>query len=152
MKFIVLVQGDPSMEGQLPSLELMAKMARFNEELVKAGVMKSGEGLMPSAQGAKVTWGGGKRTVTDGPFTEARELVGGFWIWECGSLAEAKSWAEKIPFEVDGDVKGSVEIRQIATMEHYAPNDPDGKIAARQEKLRERIEAQAGDSQRFDTD
>lgn len=148
MKFLVMVKGAPADEGQLPSLEAMAKMARFNEELVKAGVMKAGEGLMPSSAGAKVAWKGGKRTVTDGPFTEARELVGGFWLWECGSLADAKAWAEKIPFIGDA----AVEIRQIAEMEHYAPNDPDGKIAARQEKLREAIEASAGDSQRFDTD
>ena len=70
MKFLVMVKGDPSREGQLPSLELMAKMARFNEELVKAGVMTSGEGLLPSANGARVDWRGGKRTVTDGPFTD----------------------------------------------------------------------------------
>jgi hypothetical protein len=148
MKFLVMVKNPPEQEGQLPSLEAMAKMARYNEELVKAGVMKQGEGLMPSAAGAKMSWRGGKRTVTDGPFTEARELVGGFWIWECASKEEALAWAEKIPFIADADI----EIRQIATMEHYAPNDPDGKIAARQQKLRETLEASAGDSQRFDTD
>jgi PhnB protein len=148
MKFLVMVKGEPKDEGQLPSLEAMAKMAKFNEELVKAGVMKQGEGLMPSAAGAKMSWRGGKRTVVDGPFTEARELVGGFWIWECESLAAAKAWAEKIPFLEDSDI----EIRQIATAEHYAPNDPDGKIAAREEKMRAVLEAQAGDSMRLNTD
>lgn len=148
MKFLVMVKNDAKVEGELPSLEAMAKMARFNEELVKAGVMTQGEGLMPSASGAQVTWRGGQRTVIDGPFTEARELVGGFWIWECESLEAAKGWAEKIPFVGDA----AVELRQIATMEHYAPNDPDGKIAARQQKLRDVMEASAGDSQRFDTD
>lgn len=148
MKFLVMVKGEPKDEGQLPSLEAMAKMAKYNEELVKAGVMKSGEGLMPSSAGARMSWRGSKRTVVDGPFTEAREVVGGFWIWECESLEAAKAWAEKIPFVGDSDI----EIRQIAPMEHYAPNDPDGKISARQQKLREVIEAQAGDSGRFDTD
>jgi hypothetical protein len=149
MKFLVMVKGEPRDEGQRPSLEAMAKMAKFNEELVKAGVMKAGEGLMPSWSGATVSWKGGKRTVTDGPFTGAREIVGGFWLWECDSLADAKAWAEKIPFIGDA----AVEIRQIAPMEHYAPNDPDGKIAARGAKLREKLERQnTTDLEKYDTD
>src|SRR4029078_6012744 len=91
MRFMVLVPADDGYEqGRMPSTEELAAMTRFNEELVKAGVMLAGEGLHPSAKRAKVRFEGGKRTVTDGPFTEAKELIGGYWIWRCASRDAAR--------------------------------------------------------------
>ena len=99
MRVMVIVKAtEQSESGRLPGAELLADMGRFNEELVKAGVMLSGDGLHPSSRGARVSFHGGKTTVTDGPFTETQELVGGFWLWQVKSLEEAIEWIRRRPF------------------------------------------------------
>jgi hypothetical protein len=110
MRFMVLVPGSPESEaGEMPGTEILEAMTRYNEELVKAGVMLAADGLQPTSKGAKVRFNGGERTVIDGPFTEAKELVAGYWIWECASREEAIEWLKRAPF--DGGVE--VELRQI---------------------------------------
>jgi len=118
MRFMVIVKGSDRYEaGELPSKKLLTDMGKFNEELVKAGVMEAGEGLQPSRKGARVRFKAGKPSVTEGPFSEAKELVGGFWIWKVASKAEAIEWAKRIPFPGDEEV----EIRQISSPEDFAP-------------------------------
>jgi hypothetical protein len=110
MRFMVLVPGSPESEaGEMPGTEILEAMTRYNEELVKAGVMLAADGLQPTSKGAKVRFNGGERTVIDGPFTEAKELVAGYWIWECASREEAIEWLKRAPFD-DGV---EVELRQI---------------------------------------
>src|SRR3954465_5977765 len=105
MRFMVLVKATKQSEaGVMPSEKLLAEMGKFNDELVKAGVMLAGEGLQPSSKGARISYAGGKRTGGDGPFTEAKELVAGFWIWQVKSRAEALEWAKRVPFK-DGEVE-----------------------------------------------
>jgi len=116
MRFMVIVKGSDRYEaGELPSKKLLSDMGKFNEELAKAGVMEAGEGLQPSRKGARVHFKAGKPSVTDGPFVEGKELVGGFWIWKVASKAEAIEWAKRIPFTDDAEV----EIRQISTPEDF---------------------------------
>jgi hypothetical protein len=116
MRFMVLVPGSPESEaGEMPSTEELEAMTRYNEELVKAGVVLAGDGLHSTAKGAKVRFEGGKRTVIDGPFTEAKELVAGYWIWECASRDEAIEWLKRAPF--DGGTE--VELRQILEADHF---------------------------------
>ena len=116
MRFMVIVKGSDRYEaGELPSAKLLSDMGKFNEELTKAGVMEAGAGLQPSRKGARVNFKAGKPRVTDGPFAEAKELVGGFWIWNVSSKAEAIEWAKRIPFTDDAEV----EIRQISTPEDF---------------------------------
>jgi hypothetical protein len=106
---MVLVKANKDTEaGVMPSTELLTEMTNFNEQLVKAGVMKAGEGLHPSSKGARVRFSGSQRTVIDGPFAETKELVAGFWLWECKSRQEAIDWLKRAPFQ-----EGEVEIRQI---------------------------------------
>ena len=110
MRFMVLVPAGPEYEaGEMPSTEQLEAMTKFNEELAKAGVMLAGEGLHPSSKGARVRFDGTRRTVIDGPFTEAKELVGGYWIWDCASREEALEWLKRAPFD-DGTV---IELRQV---------------------------------------
>ena len=110
MRFMVLVPGSPESEaGEMPSTEILGAMTKYNEELVKSGVMLAGEGLHPTSRGAKVRFNGSERTVIDGPFTEAKEIVAGYWVWECASREEAIEWLKRAPF--DGDVE--IELRQI---------------------------------------
>jgi hypothetical protein len=109
MRFMVLVKADKNSEaGVLPDTKMLADMGKYNEELVKAGVMLAGEGLQPSSKGARVRFSGGKKTVIDGPFTEAKELVAGFWLWQVKSKEEAIEWLKRAPFE-----ETEVEIRQV---------------------------------------
>src|ERR1700747_2552168 len=110
MRFMVIVKANPDSEaGVMPSTEILEAMTKYNEELVKAGVMLAGEGLQPTSKGAKVRFNGRERTIIDGPFTEAKELVAGYWVWECGSREEAIEWLKRAPFE--GGVE--VELREI---------------------------------------
>jgi hypothetical protein len=110
MRFMILVKASKESEaGVLPDEKLLAEMAKYNEELVKAGVMLAGDGLQASSKGARVRFEGKKRTVIDGPFAEAKELVAGYWIWQCKSKQEAIDWLKRAPFD-DG---AEVEIRQI---------------------------------------
>jgi hypothetical protein len=117
MRVMVIVKASPRSEaGELPGQAELAEMLKFNEELVKAGVMLAGEGLHASARGVRVKFGSGKNTVTDGPFTETKELIAGFWLWQVKSIAEAIEWIRRSPFR-----KGSeeVEIRQVIEAEDF---------------------------------
>ncbi|HEV8580003.1 MAG TPA: YciI family protein [Thermoanaerobaculia bacterium] len=117
MRFMVLVKANKDSEaGVLPSAELLTEMNKFNEELIKAGVMLAGEGLHPSSKGVRVRFHGGKKSVIDGPFSETKELVAGFWVWKCESRQEAIEWLKKAPFE-----ETEVEIRQIFEAEDFGP-------------------------------
>ena len=116
MRFMVIVKADENSEaGVMPSRELLSDMMKFNEQLVKAGVMLAGEGLQPSSKGARVKFSGGKTTLIDGPFAETKELVAGFWLWQCKSLAEAIDWLKRAPFGGGTEV----EIRQIFETEDF---------------------------------
>ena len=116
MRFMVLVPGSPESEaGEMPGTELLEAMTRYNEELVKAGVMLTGDGLRPTSAGARVRFEGGERTVIDGPFTEAKEIVAGYWIWECASREEAIEWLKRAPF--DGGTE--IELREIASLADF---------------------------------
>ena len=138
MRFMVIVKADKQSEtGVLPSEEILTRMGKFNEELVKAGVMLAGEGLHPSSKGARVRFSGGKRTVIDGPFTEAKELVAGFWLWQVKSKEEAIEWLKRAPFE-----ETEVEIRQVFETADFAPSDPSGEIRKKEEELRKKVESQ----------
>jgi hypothetical protein len=137
MRVMVLVKANEESEaGVLPSGELLTEMGKFNEELVKAGVMLAGEGLQPSSKGVRVRFSGGKRTVVDGPFAETKELIAGFWLWEVKSLDEAIEWLKRAPFE-----DTEVEIRQVFETEDFAASDPTGEIRAAEERLRQQVES-----------
>jgi hypothetical protein len=121
MRFMVIVKATKSSEaGNLPSGELLAEMGKFNEELIKAGVMLAADGLQASSKGARVKFAGEKRTVIDGPFAETKELVAGFWLWECASLQEAIEWVKRCPNPMPGE-EGVIEIRPIFEFEDFAP-------------------------------
>ena len=118
MKVLVIVKATKESEaGQMPDQKLLAEMGRFNEELVKAGVILAGEGLHPSSKGARVTFNGTKRTVLDGPFAETKELVAGFWIWQVKSMAEAIEWVKRCPNPMEGE--STIEIRPIFEAEDF---------------------------------
>ena len=120
MRFMVMVKASKNSEaGKMPSPELLAAMGKFNDELIKAGVMLAGEGLQASSKGARVQFDGAKRTVTDGPFAETKELVAGFWIWKCKSLQEAIEWVKRCPNPMPGE-QAEIEIRQIFEAEDFA--------------------------------
>jgi hypothetical protein len=113
MRFMVIVKATPNSEaGAMPSQELLAAMGAFNEQLVKAGVMLAGEGLQPSSKGARVKFANGKRTVVDGPFAETKELVAGFWLWQCKSRDEAIEWVKRCPDPMPGE-EAVIEIRPL---------------------------------------
>lgn len=114
MRFMVIVKATPESEkaGALPSNEMLLAMGKYNEELVKAGVMLDGAGLHPSVDGARVVFDGGKTSVVDGPFAESKELVAGFWMWECKSLEEAIEWARRCPSDPDAP-SSHLEIRRV---------------------------------------
>jgi hypothetical protein len=135
MRFMVIVKASPESEsGALPSGELLAEMGRYNEELVKAGVMLAGEGLQPSSKGVRVRFDKSKRTIIDGPFAESKELVAGFWLWQCRSKEEAIEWLKRAPFQ-----DGEVEIRQVFETEDFAPVDPTGELREAEERLRSEV-------------
>jgi hypothetical protein len=121
MRFMVMVKATKDSEaGVMPSEQLLTEMGKFNEELVKAGVMLSGDGLQASSKGVRVRFSGGKRTVIDGPFAETKELVAGFWMWQCKSLAEAIDWVKRCPHPHPGN-ECEIEIRQVFEMEDFGP-------------------------------
>jgi hypothetical protein len=118
MKVMVLVKATQDSEaGVMPTQTLLADMGKFNEELVKAGVMLAAEGLRPSSQGKRVQFSGRDRTVIDGPFTETKELVAGFWLWQVRSIAEAVEWVKRCPSPMPGD--SEIEIRPLYEMEDF---------------------------------
>jgi hypothetical protein len=139
MRFMVIVKATEKSEaGELPSEQLLADMGKYNEELVNAGVMLAGEGLQPSSKGVRVKFSGSKKpVVVDGPFAETKELVAGFWLWQCRSLDEAIEWARRIP-NTDGE-EGEVEIRQVFETEDFAAVDPSGELREAENRLREQI-------------
>ena len=138
MKFMVMVKASKDSEaGKMPSQELLAAMGKYNEELVKAGIMQAGEGLQPSSKGARVKFVGDKRIVTDGPFAETKELVAGFWIWKCKSKAEAIEWVKRCPNPMPG-TEAEIEIRQIFEAEDFGENfTPEAR--EREARLREQM-------------
>jgi hypothetical protein len=139
MRVMVIVPGNQDSEaGVLPSKELLAEMGKFNEELVKAGVMLMGEGLHPTSKGVRVKFSGEKRTVIDGPFIESKELVAGFWLWQVKSMEEAIDWLKRAPF--GGGVE--IEIRPVFETEDFGENlTPE--LKAQQERLRKQATAKS---------
>ena len=121
MRVMVMVKATKNSEdGVLPSAKLLAEMGKFNEQLVKAGVMLAGDGLRPSSKGKRVRFAHGKRTVIDGPFTETKELVAGFWIWQVRSIEEALEWVRRCPEPMPGE-ESEIEIRPLFEAEDFAP-------------------------------
>ena len=142
MKVAVLVKATKDSEaGVMPTPELLTAMGQFNESLVKAGIMLAGEGLKPSRNGKRVHFSGKQRTVTDGPFTETKELVAGFWIWQVKSIDEALEWARRCPDPMPGE-DSELEIRPFYEMEDFGP-ELTAKVRAKEAELRAYLEAQA---------
>ena len=140
MKFMVIVKASAASEaGIMPSEKLFTDMGNFNEELVKAGVMLAGEGLMPSARGARIRFNGNQRTVIDGPFAETKELVAGFWLIEVGSKEEAIEWFKRCPNPHE-DGESEIEIRQIFGPDDFGTDLP-ADVRAQEDRLREQMAA-----------
>src|SRR5207248_2083905 len=138
MRFMVLVKANADSEaGVLPSQELLTEMGKFNEELAKAGVLLAAEGLHPSSKGARVRFEGSQRTVIDGPFAETKELVAGFWLWQCKSMDEAIEWLKRAPFD-----QTEVEIRQV-----FEADDFGEAFTPELREQEERLRAQAAEKQ-----
>ena len=136
MRVIVIVKANRESEaGQMPSEQLLAEMGKYNEELVNAGVMLAGDGLHPSSKGKRVKFSGGKRTVTEGPFTETKELVAGYWLWQVKSMDDAVAWLKKAPF--DGGEE--VEIRPLFEAEDFGA-ELTPELRAQEERLRAQME------------
>lgn len=139
MKVMVMVKASPGSEvGKMPSEALLNAMGKFNEDLVKHGIMESGDGLKPSSEGFRVRFSGDKRVVTTGPFTETNELIAGYWIWNVSSMEEALEWVKKCPNPME-DEDSDIEIRTFYSMEDFAEADVDGKAAAHENALRQTI-------------
>lgn len=138
MRFMIIVKATKDSEaGVMPSEQLLTEMGKFNEELVKAGVMLAGEGLQPSSKGARVKFSGNKRTVVDGPFAETKELIAGYWLWHCQSKEEAIEWVKRCPNPMPG--KSEIEIRQVFEAEDFgAEFTPE--LREQEERLREQID------------
>jgi len=134
MRFMVLVKADKNSEaGVMPSQQLLTAMGKYNEQLAKAGVLLAAEGLHPSSKGARVRFAGGKKTVIDGPFTETKELIAGFWLWQVKSKEEAIEWLKRAPFD-----KTEVEIRQVFEAEDFG-----AEFTPELREQEERLRAQA---------
>ena len=134
MRVMVLVKADKKSEaGVLPDEKLLTEMGKFNEELVKAGIMLEGEGLHPSSKGARVQFSANKRTVIDGPFAETKELVAGFWMWQVKSMDEAIEWVKRCPNPMEGE--STIEIRQVFEMEDFG-EAMTPELRAQEDRLR----------------
>ena len=146
MRFMVIVKATADSEaGMLPDQKLLAEMGKFNDELVKAGIMLAGEGLHPSSKGARVRFSGTKRTVIDGPFAETKELIAGFWLWQVKSKEEAIEWVKRCPNPMPGD--SEIEIRQVYEAEDFgAEFTPE--LRAQEERQRKEMEALAKGAKR----
>ena len=137
MRFMILVKANADSEaGIMPSEELLAAMGKYNEELVKAGVMLAGEGLHPSSRGARVRFAGDRRTVIDGPFAETKELVAGYWLWEVKSKEEAIEWVKRCPNPMPGE--SEIEIRQVFEAEDFGPEFTP-ELREQEDRLREQL-------------
>jgi hypothetical protein len=141
MRFMVIVKANRDSEaGVLPSTDTLAAMGKFNEELVKAGVMLAGEGLHPSAKGARVRFSAGTTTVIDGPFAGTTELIAGFWLWQVASRNEAIEWVKRIPVNAFANGDGEIEVRQVFEAEDFGPAlTPD--LREQEERLRKETAA-----------
>jgi hypothetical protein len=138
MRFMVIVKANKDSEsGVLPDERMLAEMGKFNEELAKAGVLLAAEGLQPSSKGARVRFSGKNRTVIDGPFTEAKELIAGFWLWQVKSKEEAIEWVKRCPNPMPGE--SEIEIRQV-----FEPDDFGAEFTPELREQEERIRAQVG--------
>jgi hypothetical protein len=138
MRFMVIVKANKNSEaGVLPSKELLAEMGKFNEELLKAGVMLAGEGLQASSKGARVRFSGNKRTVIDGPFSETKELIAGFWLWQVRSKEEAIEWVKRAPNPFPG-TESEIEIRQVFEAEDFGPEFTP-ELREQEERLRKQV-------------
>ena len=141
MRVMVIVKATKNSEaGTLPSAELLEAMGKYNEELVKAGVMASGDGLHPSTKGKRVVFSGGKRSVVDGPFSETKELVAGYWIWRVSSMEEALEWARRCPDPMPGE-EAVLELRPLYEMEDFGDNVTP-EVRERDARLRAEIAKQ----------
>jgi hypothetical protein len=137
MRFMILIKATKDSEaGVMPSEQLLTEMGKFNEELVKAGVMLAGDGLHPSSKGARVRFSGGKRTVIDGPFAETKELIAGFWMWQCKSKEEAIEWVKRCPNPMPGE--SEIEIRQVFEAEDFGA-ELTPELREQEERLRAQI-------------
>jgi hypothetical protein len=143
MRFMIMIKADKNTEaGVLPGEKLLTDMGKYNEELVKAGVMLAGEGLQPSSKGARVHFSKGKYTVVDGPFAETKELIAGFWIWQVKSKEEAIEWVKRCPNPLDGDF--DIEIRQVFEVDDFGPaatpevREQEARLRRESEKLQKK--------------
>lgn len=139
MKFIVFVKANKETEaGVMPSETLITEMTKYNEELVNAGIMLGGEGLQPSSKGKRIKFSGAKRTVTDGPFAETKELVAGYWLWQCASMEEAVEWAKRCPNPTGEE--SELEIRQVFESEDFG-EALTPELREKEDRLRVRMES-----------
>ncbi len=137
MRVIVVVKANKDSEaGIMPTEQILTAMGKYNEELVKAGVMLAGEGIHPSSKGKRIKFSGGKQTVTDGPFTETKELIAGFWLWQVRSMEEAVEWLKRSPF--DGGAE--VEIRQVFEADDFGA-ELTPELREQEERLRKQVAA-----------
>jgi hypothetical protein len=141
MKVMVIVKATKNSEaGAMPSEQLLAEMGKYNEELVKAGIMLAGDGLQPSRNGKRIRFSAGKRTVLDGPFTETKELIAGYWIWQVRSMEEAVEWARRCPDPMPGE-DAELEIRPIFEAEDFGEQFTP-ELRAQEERIRKEMERQ----------
>lgn len=139
MRFMIIIKATPTSEaGAMPDQKLLEAMGKFNEELVAEGIMLAGEGLQPSSKGARVRFSGDKRTVVDGPFSETKELIAGFWIWQCKSLEEALTWAKRCPNPFNEE--SEIEVRQVFELEDFG-TEISQTLRASEERLRAELES-----------
>jgi hypothetical protein len=141
MRVMVIVKATKDSEaGVLPDRQLLTDMGKYNEELVKAGIMLAGDGLQPSSKGARVKFSGSKRTVIDGPFTEAKELIAGYWLWQVRSLEEAIEWVKRCPNPTG--VEGEIEIRPVFEASDFGPEFTP-ELQEQEERLRAQVKKQS---------
>ena len=141
MRFMVIVKATQDSEaGVMPSEKLLTEMGRFNEELVKAGIMLAGEGLQPSSKGARVKFSGSSRSVIDGPFAETRELIAGFWLWQVKSMAEAIEWVKRCPNPFEGE--SEIEIRQVFEADDFGA-ELTPELCEQEKRLRAQVAAKS---------
>ena len=141
MRVMVIVKATPNSEaGIMPGQELLAEMGNYNEELVNAGIMVAGEGLHPSSKGKRLEWKGGTKTVVDGPFTETKELIAGFWIWQVKSMDEALEWLQRCPHPMPGE-DATLEVRPVFEDDDFG-EEFTPELRAQEQRLRAEIERQ----------
>ena len=137
MRVLVMVKGNKDSEaGVMPKQKLLEDMRKFNEELAKAGVLLAAEGLKPTSKGKRIRFSGAKRTVIDGPFTESKELIAGFWLWQVRSMEEAVEWVKRVPCPFEGE--SEIEIRQVFEADDFGP-ELTPELRKKEERLREHV-------------